>query len=441
MGAACLGPAMVDAEAVVTVFLRNGGDVLLLRRSDAVGSYPGRWGGVAGHVAPRGDEASGERSDPDVAARREIREETGIDPATLAFVRAGEPFRVADPDHGTWLVHPYLFDCPTRAITTDEESDEAEWVPPTAILRRETVPELWTSYDRVRPTPETVAADREHGSAFLSRRALEVLRDEAALAVERAGAWDDIAAVARTLREARPAMRAVTNRVNRTMAMAERTQKSVESAARSVLADALDADDHAAAAAADLLGDAASVLTLSRSGTVAAALETAEPRAVYVAESRPGGEGRAVAEDLAGEADLTLLPDAALAHAIATQDVDAVLVGADAVLPDGRLVNKVGTRGAALAAAREDVPCYAVAARDKVAADADYDLEHRDPATVYDGDADLDVLAPTFDVTPADAVTVVTEDGPLGPEEVAAVAAEHARWDESPSGTGTADGE
>lgn len=437
---------MADAEAdvtpVVTVFLRNRGDVLLLRRSDAVGSYPGAWGGVAGHVAPGGDEASGERSDPDAAARREIREETGIDPAALAFVRSGEPFRVADPDHGTWLVHPYLFDSPTRAVTTNEETEEAEWVPPTAILRRETVPELWTSYDRVRPTPETIAADREHGSAVLSLRALAVLRDEAALAVERGGTRDDVAAVGRALREARPAMRAVTNRVNRTMAIAERSPKSVESAAGSVLADALDADDRAAAAAADLLDDAASVLTLSRSSTVDTALERVEPRAVYVAESRPGGEGRAVSENLADDAHVTLLPDAALAHAIATQDVDAVLVGADAVLPDGRLVNKVGTRGAALAAAREDIPCYAVAARDKVAADADYDLEPRDPATVYDGDADLDVLAPTFDVTPADAVTVVSEEGPLGTEEVAAVAAEHARharWDAAAPGSDTGD--
>ena len=43
---------MRDAEAtdVVTVFLRNGGAVLLLRRSDEVGSYRGRWGAVAGHA-------------------------------------------------------------------------------------------------------------------------------------------------------------------------------------------------------------------------------------------------------------------------------------------------------------------------------------------------------------------------------------------------------
>ena len=40
----------MDERAVVTVFLRNAGQVLLLRRSEDVGSYSGKWGGVAGHA-------------------------------------------------------------------------------------------------------------------------------------------------------------------------------------------------------------------------------------------------------------------------------------------------------------------------------------------------------------------------------------------------------
>ncbi|ELK44964.1 translation initiation factor aIF-2B subunit alpha, partial [Haloferax sp. BAB-2207] len=35
---------------VVTVFLRHDGRVLLTRRSDAVGTYQGRWAGVSGYV-------------------------------------------------------------------------------------------------------------------------------------------------------------------------------------------------------------------------------------------------------------------------------------------------------------------------------------------------------------------------------------------------------
>ncbi|MFB6138141.1 MAG: NUDIX domain-containing protein, partial [Halobacteriaceae archaeon] len=100
----------LETVPVVTCFLRNGTDVLLCRRSEAVGSYAGRWGAVAGHVAPSRD-ADPAGHDPLDAARREIAEEAGLaDAVTLA--RRGDPFAVRDADRGTrWLVHPFLFDC------------------------------------------------------------------------------------------------------------------------------------------------------------------------------------------------------------------------------------------------------------------------------------------------------------------------------------------
>lgn len=439
-----------DRTPVVTCFLRNDAEVLLLRRSDAVGSYAGRWGGVAGHVEPGAEENGDPDRDPIDAARAEIEEETGL-LDSCALVRAGDPFVVADPDHGEWLVHPFLFDCDDRSVETDEESVDYEWVSPAEILERETVPDLWGSYERVAPTVETVREDRERGAAYLSVRACEVLRDRAALAAhgderERDGErgsgheegadadWADLAALARELRAARASMPAVANRVNRVMAAAEGDPRAIADRAGEVIADALAADDRAAERAAAAVGDVDRVLTLSRSGTVRATLDRLDPERVYVAESRPGGEGVGVAESLAADADVTLVPDAAVAHALATEPIDAAVVGADAVLPDGRVINKVGTRAAALAAARESVPVYAVTARDKVRADAEIDLEPLAAGAVYDGDADLDVLAPTFDVTPAGDATLVTEEGPLDPGDVAAVAREareRARWNDA----------
>lgn len=422
-------------QHVVTCFLRNRAAVLLVRRSDAVGPYTGRWGAVAGHVAPDSD-ADNDARDLDAAARREIAAVTGLTDA-VTLVRRGEPFPAADADLDTrWLVHPYLFDCASRDVRLDEAATASEWVPPTEILRRETVPDLWTAYDRVRPGVATVADDRTHGSAFLSMRALGTLRDEAALAVERdAGDWDDLAALARDLRGARPSMPVVANRVNRAMYAAadDRTPNAVGRAAEEAIADALEADDAAAAtAAADL--DGGRVVTLSRSGTVREAIAEADPDAVLVAESRPGGEGVAVAESLATDGlAVTLAPDAAVAHELATGDHDAVLVGADTVLPDGRVVNKVGTRAVALAAAREDVPVLVAASVDKVSTDADPHLERADPTDVYGGEAALDVAAPLFDVTPAALVTgYCTERGVLDAGDVAAVAAAHrerAAWE------------
>ena len=70
----------------------------------------------------------------------------------------------------------------------------------------------------------------------------------------------------------------------------------------------------------------------------------------------PAREGLGDADPFAGAGlDVTLCTDAAVAHLLAEESVEVVLVGADAVLPDGSVVNKVGTRAAASAAAREDI--------------------------------------------------------------------------------------
>jgi translation initiation factor 2B subunit (eIF-2B alpha/beta/delta family) len=426
----------MNERHVVTCFLRNEGEILLLRRSDAVGSYQGQWGGVAGHVA----DDEGEERDPETAARAEIDEEVALADA-VTLVRGGESFPVEDTEHGTrWVVHPFLFDCDTRSVATNEETTEFAWVAPPEILRRETVPRLWTSYDRVRPRVGTVAEDTVHGSAWLSLRALDVLRDEAALAAsgrwddletaERAGDdWDGLADLAERLLAARPSMAVVTNRVNRVMVAAsgDGTAVAVERAATGAVEQSVDADGAAASLAAERLPDR--VATLSRSGTVETAIREAAAENVLVAESRPGGEGVGVAESLAADHDVTLTTDAAFAFELVDWDAGAVLVGADRVLPDGRVVNKAGTRTAAIAAARDGIDVFVVAASDKVATDDGYDLEPRDASEVYDGEKSVAVANPTFDVTPADAVTaVLTEQGALRGAEIASVAEAHREW-------------
>ena len=398
---------------VATCFLRDPstGRVLLTRRSDAVGTYAGRWAGVSGYV-------EGDPGDALDDARREIREETRLD---AELVRGGDPVDVVDGDH-EWTVHPFLFDA-SGTPTPNEELAETEWVHATAMLDRETFPGLWAAYRRVGPTAEVVESDHEHGSSWLSLRALETLRDEAG----DADGYERVADAARRLRDARPSMAVVANRVNRVLAEADRTPASVRTRAERAVDAAAASDDRAAATAADLLADADRVATLSRSETVREALSRLDC-SVLVGESRPAREGVAVAESLAADRDVTLTTDAALPGL----GFDAVLVGADAVLPDGSVVNKVGTYPLALATARADVPCYVVTARDKVCVDESVHAEPGPAADVYDGEAPLSVANPTFERVPADLVCVVTEDGPLDAEAVADTAADHreaAAWD------------
>lgn len=404
----------MEDRPVVTCFLRHRGDVLLLRRSREVGSYPTQWGAVAGHV---------ETDDPDRDAEREVREETGLFEAAHR-VRRGEPFSVEDEDLDTrWIVHPYLFDCDRRDAELDWESVEGEWVSPAEILRRDTVPDLWTSWTRVAPTLEIIRDDRDHGSAWLSLRALEVLRDRAAELARHveAGKTDEEDArrelrdLAGRLRSARPTMAVLANRVGRVIGETEGDVQATERAAHEAIRAAHDADDEASARAAELVAGKR-VLTLSRSGTVTAALTSSPgPERVWVAESRPLGEGLGVAEELAtAGVAVTVLPDAALAHVLASESIDLVLVGADTILASGAVVNKVGTRLATLAAREFGVPVFVVAARDKVSQADEAPQEAVDPREVYAGGAEVDVVDALFEVTPAPGVAGwVTEAGIL----------------------------
>ena len=424
----------MDTIHVVTVFLRHRGDVLLLRRSDDVGSYAGKWGAVAGHV---------EDDDPDASAREEIEEEAGLTKARVSLVRRGDSFEVTDADRGTtWVVHPYLFDATTRSVSLNWEADEAEWTSPTEILRRDTVPDLWGSYRRVAPTPLKVGRDTSHGSATLSIWALEALRDRAGYVstsntIDADMARERVQSTAHQLVDARPSMTALRTRIDRVMHRAgtDPAPREVETLAHEAIAKAYASDEDAAQCAAEAVAGKR-VLTLSRSGTVLAALQQADPApSVVVAESRPLREGVGVAETLAGSGlDTTLITDAATGLVLAESEVDAVLVGADTILPSGAVVNKTGTYPIALAARDADVPVYAAAACDKVQSGDAPHLEHGAPSDVYDGPIALAVRNPTFDVTPAALVdTLLTDRGPLSPNDVNAVAEEwgqYAAWRE-----------
>jgi len=119
---------------VVTSFLRSSGKILLLHRSEAVGTHRGRWAGVSGYI--EGGEEPHER------ALIEIAEETGLSPGEVKLVKAGEPLPINNSE-GSWLVHPFLFDISDRhKIRLDWEHTEYRWVDPEEIVHHETVPGL-----------------------------------------------------------------------------------------------------------------------------------------------------------------------------------------------------------------------------------------------------------------------------------------------------------
>ncbi|MGY4103134.1 S-methyl-5-thioribose-1-phosphate isomerase [Nocardia sp. R16R-3T] len=186
-------------------------------------------------------------------------------------------------------------------------------------------------------------------------------------------------------------------------------------------------------------------LATSAFGTAIGAMRVLSERGaienVLVDETRPLLQGaRLTAWELA-EAGIPhrLTVDSAAAWAIATGQVDCVLVGADRVSANGDVANKIGTYGLAIAAHHHGIPFIVVApesTRDpKMATGADIVVEQRAAAEVtgFGGvttaPVDTEVFNPAFDVTPAELVTaVVTELGVVyGANTEAATIADIAR--------------
>lgn len=96
-----------------------------------------------------------------------------------------------------------------------------------------------------------------------------------------------------------------------------------------------------------------------------------------VTESRPGNEGRLLAEFLAALGiKTTYITEAQID--LWMPRVDKVVVGADAVLADGSIINKCGSCLMALSARYHSVPFYVCAERFKQKGDNRYELEQMD---------------------------------------------------------------
>ena len=117
---------------VVSCFLEKGGLILLLRRSNLVGTFRGMWAGVSGYV----------ESPPEEQALTEIREETGLGIDSVHLARKGDVVEIVSA--GTrWCIHPFLFHVTSDAgIRTDWEHTEHRWIYPSELGDYDTVPGL-----------------------------------------------------------------------------------------------------------------------------------------------------------------------------------------------------------------------------------------------------------------------------------------------------------
>ena len=115
----------LQEKQVVTCFLESENDILILRRSEQVGSYQGKWAGVSGYVDTTADEQ----------ALVEIEEETSLYREDIRLIKRGKPLLIKDEKLGIkWVVNSYLFHIKDRnKIKIDWEHKEVRWIKPKEI--------------------------------------------------------------------------------------------------------------------------------------------------------------------------------------------------------------------------------------------------------------------------------------------------------------------
>ncbi|OGW59340.1 MAG: hypothetical protein A2V83_02560 [Nitrospirae bacterium RBG_16_64_22] len=277
---------------------------------------------------------------------------------------------------------------------------------------------------------DKIRRDRRSGASEIARRAAIILAVAADNARTDHALRRNMVRLGRTLLRAQPTMASLLNLVNDVL-LASESPRNPKDRVRRVLETFYSEQDSGpgrmAGHLARLLKRGGRLLTHSYSSSVVQAIgvlrqrpEFRTPLKIVCTESRPLLEGRNTARQLAQMGiHVTLVVDALAGEYLEQGRVDAIVVGADAVLESG-LVNKCGTVGLARVAGLRKIPVFALAGRDKFLPPA---LAHHIQIRPEDG-AEIWPRHPSgirlenryFDQTPLPLVTsFVTPGGCLSP--------------------------
>ncbi len=279
---------------------------------------------------------------------------------------------------------------------------------------------------------EQVRNDREHGSRWLVRETLHILRDVAHL--QSSSSEQDIYSVGRALALARPSMSALANAVGH-MLTVQGGPDAMSHEAERLLQEYDTATQRIAEYAKPLLYG--TIMTCSISGTVldVLAANSKSIKDAITLEGRPRYEGREMANALRKKGfTVTLITDAQAD--IFMPRCDCVVVGADSILSNGDVLNKAGTALLAWSAKGHSVPIYVLSETLKISSQQWQEgvehwqanlalLEEKEGEEVLEQAVEgVTVRNFYFDRTPHELVAkVITEQGIIGQEEIIAIAA------------------
>ncbi|MCS7137654.1 MAG: hypothetical protein NZ941_04705 [Candidatus Caldarchaeum sp.] len=238
---------------------------------------------------------------------------------------------------------------------------------------------------------DEIRRERRRGSTALAWKVLEAYRT---LAEESVSLERDVWRLAEEIKNARPAMPLVNRFSEEVLKRVERFEASeLLEACREVEATYRNIMDSVVENAVKHLTGFESLATMSHSGTVLNILKKVETTTtVYVLESRPLREGLLTASELRNVKRVVVCVDAAAGYAVDSSD--GVLVGGDAVFPDGCFSSKVGVKALALLARDAGKPFYVVCDTWKA---ADIFVNEHGPAEDVEAGREVEVLNPVFE--------------------------------------------
>ena len=122
---------------IVTSFIKDNDNILILKRSDKVKSMKCLWAGVSGMIE-MGDKTPLDR------AKTEIFEETGITESKIELLKCVEQIKIESTQYKNhiWNIFPFLFKAVNPKIKLNWENSDYNWIKPNDIKNYETVPKL-----------------------------------------------------------------------------------------------------------------------------------------------------------------------------------------------------------------------------------------------------------------------------------------------------------
>lgn len=268
---------------------------------------------------------------------------------------------------------------------------------------------------------QEIREDNRSGAAQLAGKGAQLL-----LAVLKQGTVEEVRALGKALVDAQPSMAPMVNLVNHLYgaidaledpkAIREEGTATVQKFLHNLITGVEKIRIHAL----PLLKGKQRVMTHSYSSTIMGVLGHAEGIEVICPEARPLLEGLRTAKEL-GEKGVRvwIVVDSAAPSLVG--ECDLVIVGADAVTPEG-VVNKIGTYALGLAAREKKVPFYVLAGTEKFLPPPfaqSLRIEERDPKEVTQEPIPHSrVENRYFDYTPLDLITgVMTQAGVITGKE------------------------